>query len=396
MDPVSRLCLATSIILGSAKLGGELATRLKQPSVLGELVAGILLGSLPFASIASIRTDPSVDMLAGLGVIVLMFEVGLESTVREVLHVGLASAAVAVLGTAGALGMGWAAAAVVLPHASTLLHAFLGASLTATSIGISARVLKDAGKSRTREGHTILGASVIDDILGLIILGILTGAVSGPSGARTISPLGVAAMVGKTFSFLAVTLVLGVRFSATLFRASAALRTSGALLATGLTFCFLLAWAASAIGLAPMVGAFTAGLVLEGSHSARFVERGEASLAQRMEPISSWLVPVFFVLVGARANVAALVHLHTLMLVVTLTAAATIGKLACALGAPRGTDRLAVGFGMLPRGEVSLAFANLGFSTRLLDADLYSTLVATVVLTALITPPVLRWRLRHA
>jgi Kef-type K+ transport system membrane component KefB len=393
VDPVSRLCLTTAILLGSAKLGGEVATRLRQPSVLGELVVGILLGSLPFGFVASIRTDASVAMLAELGVIILMFEVGLESTIAEVLRVGASAVAVAILGTAGALGMAWFAALLVLPHAGGLLRVFLAASLTATSIGISARVLQDTGRSRSREAHTILGASVIDDVLGLLILGIL-GAIAGNTSGRPVSPILVAAEVGKTILFLGVMVVLGARFSSTLFRASAALRTSGALLATGLTFCFVLAWAASAIGLAPIVGAFTAGLILEASHSARFVARGEASLAQRMEPISSWLVPVFFVLMGARANLAALTHPHTILLVVALTIAAVVGKLACGLGAPPGSDRLAVGFGMLPRGEVSLAFANMGLSSRLLDGELYSTLVATVVLTALVTPPLLRWRLR--
>ncbi len=395
MDPISRLCLAICIIVGSAKLAGEIATRLGQPSVLGELVAGLVLGSLPFESVASIRTDPSIDMLAELGVIVLMFEVGLESTVVDVLRVGIASAVVALLGTAGALGMGWLAALVVLPRAGSLLRAFLAASLTATSVGISARVLRDTGNSRSPEAHTILGASVIDDILGLLILGILGGAVSGASAGRPVA-LEVVASVSKTAVFLAIVLVLGSRISSGLFRASAALRTRGALLATALTLCFFLAWASSAIGLSPIVGAFTAGLVLEPSHSERFVERGEASLSQRMEPISSWLVPVFFVLVGARANLAAFFHFETLVLTLALTLAAVAGKLACALGAPRGVDRLAVAFGMLPRGEVSLAFANLGLSSKLLNGDLYSTVVATVVLTALVTPPLLRWRLRRA
>jgi Kef-type K+ transport system membrane component KefB len=395
MDSLSRLCLATSILLVAAKLGGEIATRLKQPSVLGELVAGIVLGTLPFEPIAIIRTDPSVDLLAGLGVIVLLFEVGLESTVGDVLRVGLSSAAVAILGVVGALATGWAAAALLLPHAGGLLRAFLAASLTATSVSISARVLKDVGGARSLEAHTILGASILDDVLGLVVLGILSGSVAGGTTGHPITAAAVALLVAKTVLFLAVTLVVGRRFSSALLHASAALRTGGALVATGLMFCFLLAWIASAVGLAPIVGAFTAGLILEGSHSARFVARGEPSLAQRMEPIAAWLVPVFFVLMGARANLAALTHLNTLLLVVALTAAAMVGKLASGFGAPHGADRLAVGLGMLPRGEVSLAFASLGLSSGILDAELYSTLVATVVLTALVTPPLLRLRLRR-
>jgi Kef-type K+ transport system membrane component KefB len=252
------------------------------------------------------------------------------------------------------------------------------------------------GRARSPEAHTVLGASVVDDILGLLILGIFQGSIGegGAAHAAHVDPLAIVARVAKTIALLAATGILGARFSSGLFRASASLRTSGALLATGLTFCFLFAWATSLIGLAPIVGAFAAGLVLESSHSARFVERGEASLSQRMEPISSWLVPVFFVLVGARADLVAFTHERTLILVFALTLAAAAGKLSCALGAPRGADRMAVAFGMLPRGEVSLVFASLGLSNRLLDADLYATLVATVVLTAVATPPLLRWRLR--
>jgi Kef-type K+ transport system membrane component KefB len=392
-DPVSRLGLAIALMLTVAKLGGDLATRLKQPSVLGELVAGILLGSVPLPFIEHVRTDPYVDMLARLGVLVLLFEVGLESTVGEVLRVGVASATVAVLGTLGTLAAGWAAAAVALPHASTLLHLFLGASLTATSIGISARVLKDSGASRSREAHTILGASVLDDILGLVVLAILTGAVTHASAGGTVTPWAIGWLLVKTLGFLVVALFIGVKLSTPLFRVTSRLRAGGALLATGLSFCFLVAWASSLIGLSPIVGAFTAGLVLEQSHSSHWVARGEPSLSERMEPISSWLVPIFFVLVGMRADFGALAHPDTLLLVSVLFAAAVVGKLACGLGAPRGTDRVAVALGMMPRGEVSLVFANLGLSMKLLGTSQYAVLVSAVVLTTLVTPPALRWRL---
>jgi len=209
-----------------------------------------------------------------------------------------------------------------------------------------------------------------------------------------ITPWAVAWLVVKTVGFLALALVAGVKLSPALFRLTARLRTSGALLATGLSFCFVLAWAANAIGLAPIVGAFTAGLILEDSHSARFVERGEASLSSRIEPISSWLVPIFFVLMGMRADLRAVLHPRTLVLVVLVTVAAVVGKLACALGAPRGSRRLAVAMGMMPRGEVSLVFASLGLSMGLLSAGQYSALVTVVVITALITPALLRGRLR--
>ncbi|HEY6461538.1 MAG TPA: cation:proton antiporter, partial [Polyangiaceae bacterium] len=213
---------------------------------------------------------------------------------------------------------------------------------------------------------------------------------SKQEGALT--PWTVVWLVTKTVAFLALALVLGSKLSPLLFRATARLRTSGALLATALSFCFVLAWAANAIGLAPIVGAFTAGLVLEDSHAARFVERGEASLSARMEPLSSWLVPIFFVLMGMRADFGAVAHVRTLVLVVALVLAAIVGKLACALGAPRGSRRLAIALGMMPRGEVSLVFASIGLSSGLLDAGQYSALVTVVVVTTLLTPVLLRIR----
>lgn len=396
-DPVSRLGLALAVILIAAKVGGDVASRLKQPSVLGELVAGILLGTLPFGWIRELRTDGGLDLLARLGVLVLLFEVGLESTVREVMRVGVGAARVAVMGSVGALVCGWLAVRLAMPHATGLVPLFLAAALTATSIGISARVLKDAGVSRTAEAHTILGASVIDDILGLVVLALVSSAVvhvgAGGASAGT-----VAWLVVKTIAFLGVGLAVGTKLSPLLFRVTAHLRSTGALVAAGLSFCFVLAWASDVAGLAPIVGAFVAGLILEESHSARFVARGERSLRERMEPISSWLVPIFFVLIGMRADFGALKDTAALGLVAALLVAAVAGKFACAIGAPRGTDRVAIALGMLPRGEVSLVFANLGLSLHvggrpLLDPREYSALVTVVVLTTLATPPALRWRL---
>ncbi len=392
-DPIARLGIACALVLVVAKVGGHLAMRFKQPSVLGELLGGILLGSLPLPLLVTLRDDPSMDLLARLGVLVLLFQVGLESTVRDILRVGIAAAAVAVLGTLGSLGAGWAAAALTLPHESAGLHWFLAASLTATSVGISARVLKDADASRTAEARTILGAAMIDDVLGLVVLAIASGAMRHSTEAGAFAPLAVAWLLTKTFGFLLVALVVGIVVSPVLFRFASRLQSDGVLVATGLSFCFVMAWVSAAIGLAPIVGAFAAGLVLEDSHSGRFVARGERSLGEQMEPIGSWLVPIFFVLMGMRADLSAFASGPRLLLVASLTLAAIAGKLLCAAGAPRGSDRVAVALGMLPRGEVSLVFASLGLTLGLLDGGNYAVLVTVVVLTTLVTPAALRWRL---
>lgn len=391
-DPVARLGLSIAIILTVAKLGGDLATRARQPAVLGELLGGVLLGSIPLPLFAQLRTDPDVDLLARLGVLVLLFQVGLEATVRDVMRVGASAAAVAVLGTVGTLAAGWGATTLVDPHGSVPLHLFLAASLTATSIGIGARVLQDLGASRTREAHTILGASAIDDVLGLIVLAIASGGVT-QSGGGLGAGWAVVLRLFETMAFLFGAIAIGVKLSPALFRLTSRLHAPGTLVATGLAFCFVLAWAADLVGLSPIVGAFTAGLILEESHSARFVERGEPSLSERMEPISSWLVPIFFVLVGMRADVRAMGHGGSLLLTAALFLAAVVGKLACALGAPRGSDRLAIALGMMPRGEVSLVFASLGLSLHLLNDSLYAAIVAVVIATTLLTPPALRVRL---
>jgi Kef-type K+ transport system membrane component KefB len=203
--------------------------------------------------------------------------------------------------------------------------------------------------------------------------------------------------VGKTVGFLALAVVIGVRITPRLFGLAARFKTGGALLALGLAFCFLLAWAADLIGLAPLVGAFAAGVVLEDLHSARFVARGESSLGELLEPLSGFLVPIFFVVMGVRTDLRAFLRLDTLFLSAALVAVAVIGKLACGLGA-RGMNRLVVAFGMMPRGEVCLIFASLGISLQIggspvFDRTAYSALVAVVVITTLITPMLLKWGL---
>jgi Kef-type K+ transport system membrane component KefB len=394
--PEAHLALLLALVLVAAKLGGEIAVRLKQPAVLGELLAGIAIGSLPSPLFSELRSNDAIDILSRLGLLILMFEVGLECTVRGVLAVGASAAAVAVLGTTGSLAMGWLSAGLFLPGTSVEVHVFVGAAITATSVGITARVFKDLKRMQTIEARTILGAAILDDIMALVILSLVSGWVVH-HGAATSSPVPMLVMLAKTLGFLALAIVLGTYGTPRMFAFVAALRTGGALLAAGLAFCFFLAWAAQAMGLAPLVGAFAAGLVLEDLHSARFVARGERSLSQLMEPISGFLVPIFFVLMGIRADVSALPQPGTLVLIFGLTFAAIIGKLTCALGANRGVNRLAVAAGMMPRGEVTLIFAALGRTlyvngAPIIDSTRYSALVAVVILTTIFTP----WALKRS
>jgi len=404
-DPVASVSLSLVVILIAAKLGGDLALRIGQPAVLGELVLGAVVGNLTLVGVSAfayIKTDQFIDMLARIGVLLLLFEVGLESTVGQMLKVGLPSLAVACLGVVMPFTLGWGVGAWLLPEESVYVHLFLGATLTATSVGITARVLKDLGRSQSNEARIILGAAVIDDILGLVILAVVTGAILAADRGTGLSPPEIGLMIGKAAGFLVISLVLGVYLTPAVFSAASRLRASGVLLAVGLGFCFSLAWLADRIGLAAIVGAFAAGLILENAHYRSFVARGEQGLEDLIQPIASFLVPVFFVLMGMRIDLHAFAQPGVIGLAAALTVAAVLGKQACSLGvAGQNIDRLSVGLGMIPRGEVGLIFANIGLTLsvggqRVIDPATFSATVVMVIVTTLITPPMLKWSLTRS
>lgn len=403
-ERLASIAFSLFVILLAAKIGGDIAMRLRQPAVLGELVVGIVLGNLSlvgYDGFLSLASDPNVDLLAGLGVLVLLFEVGLESTVREMLAVGLSSLLVALIGVAVPFALGWLVGIWLLPEESGYAHAFLGAALAATSVGITARVLQDLRRAHTIEARIILGAAVIDDVLGLVILAVVTGAVGAAELGGSLRVTEVLWIFGKAVVFLVAALALGVYLSPRLFRLASHLQGRGVLLALGLAFCFLLSWLSSEIDLAPIVGAFAAGLILENVHYRDFVARGEHALDELIQPISAFLAPVFFVVMGLRTDLSSFAIEGTLALAGALTVAGIVGKLLCAVGVVgRGIDRLSVGIGMIPRGEVGLIFANVGAALtfhghRIIEPATYSAIVVVVLVTTLITPPALRVSLRR-
>jgi Kef-type K+ transport system membrane component KefB len=373
------------------------------PAVIGELGAGIVMGNARFLLgadfLPDLHTNPYLPVLAELGVILLLFEVGVESSLKQIASVGISATAVAFLGVAAPIALGWGAGVLLVPEASTLAHLFLGAALCATSVGITARVLQEAGRTQSAEGRTILGAAVLDDVLGLIILAVVAGLIASGGGnvARD-----AAIVTGKAVAFLAAGLVLGTILSTPLFRLSARIRIGGMLLTLSLVLCFAFAWSAHLAGLAPIVGAFTAGLILEPRHQRFFAEAGveKRSLEDLLHPLSALFVPLFFVQTGARVDLASLLSPTALALGLALTAAAVAGKMACAGGVfDRRIDRWTVALGMVPRGEVGLIFAGIGAGLRLdgepvVPPDLYAAIIVMVVLTTVITPAILTWRLR--
>jgi Kef-type K+ transport system membrane component KefB len=247
----------------------------------------------------------------------------------------------------------------------------------------------------------ILGAAVVDDILALVLLGIVAALFAPGRGGADLGVAAVAPLVMKTIGFLVLAIMLGVALMPAWFRQAARFRTQSALLVAGLCVCFGLSWAASSIGLAALVGAFAAGLLLEDAHSAIFVQRGERPLGELLQPMTGFLVPVFFVLVGFRADLGALAEPRLLLVPLGLTAAAFLGKLCCAVGVVnRGISKLTVAAGMIPRGEVALVFAALGSTltvgqTPVLDQHGYVSIVTVVILTTLVTPPALKACLRR-
>src|SRR6266550_6929553 len=391
-------------ILLIAKVSGELFERVGQPAVLGELLAGIILGNLAlvgFHHAEWIKTDGVVAALAQIGVILLLFEVGLESNLGEMLEVGWSSLFVAIAGVIVPFFLGWGVSAYFLSNESRLVHIFIGAVLCATSVGITARVLKDLGKLKLRESRIILGAAVIDDVIGLLILATVVGAVAAAAAGNSLDFIYIFWLAAKTVLFFVVTFAIGRYVMPPLFRGAVKLKSRGVLLILSISFCLGLSWLAAKVELATIVGAFAAGLVLDDVHFRPFLERGERDLRQLLEPVTTVLVPIFFVLMGMKVDLRVFGHLDLLGFAVALTIAAIAGKQICSLAlAERGLNRLAVGVGMIPRGEVGLIVAGIGATLMLpnatgalqpvVSAGTFGAVVIMVVITTLLTPPLLK------
>ena len=418
LQPMVLVGLACILVV--AKLGGELFERIGQPAVLGELVGGIIVGNLVlfgFTGAEPLKTNEVIGALAEIGVIILLFEVGLESDLKEMIEVGWSSLLVAMLGVVAPFFLGWAVASYFLPHESRLGHIFIGATLCATSVGITARVFKDLGKLATREARIILGAAVIDDVIGLMILAVVVGAIKATATGVALSIMDIGLIAAKALVFLIGAIVLGNFVVPRLLRGAGRLESRGVLLTLAVSFCLFLSWVAAKVGLAPIVGAFAAGLVLDEVHYQPKRAQKERGLQELLHPVSAVLVPIFFVLMGMRVDLRFFGpgsttgqpgsgggQLNVLGFALTLTLAAIIGKQICAAGVlERGANRLAIGLGMIPRGEVGLIFAGIGASLMLPNASgidepvigpaTFGAVVIMVIVTTLITPPALKWSL---
>ena len=360
-------------LIVATKLLGGLAQRLGQPSVLGELIAGVLLGGSVLAIVDP--ADPVIAAFAEIGVLVLLFQIGLHTDLKGLIKVGASATMVALVGVAlPFLGGFYAAQAFGIATVPSLV---VGAALTATSVGISARVLSDLGRLDSPEGQIVLGAAVLDDIVGLVILSVVAGIVGGGE----VSIGSVAWITVVALGFVLVALIAGSIAIPPIFRVLGRSKVEGTLGLFALAFAFTLAWLADAAGSALIIGAFAAGLILHPTPQVKEVERAVTTLGHLF-------VPIFFASVGAAVDLGALGDARALMIGGALIAVGVIGKVAAGF-APwwfKGRHFL-IGVAMVPRGEVGLIFAQMGLTTGAIQGDLFGAIMLMVLVTTLVTPP---------
>ncbi len=413
--------LSLVVIYIASKVGGELSGMMNFPPVLGELIAGVIVGAsalhlLVFPENGAIASDSvlmsilqSIDtltpeavnsifqsqseiisVLAELGVIILLFEIGLESDLRELKQVGYQAAIVACVGVvvpfvAGTAGL------MLLFNVPAIPAIFAGAALTATSIGITSKVLSELGHLKSKEGQIIVGAAVIDDVLGIIVLAVVASlAKTGEVDVVNVIYL----IVGATV-FLIGSILLGNFFNKSFVAIADRLQTRGNLVIPAFSFAFFMAFLGNAIHLEAILGAFAAGLVLDETDKRK-------ELDEQVKPIADILVPIFFITVGARVdlgvlNPAVAENREGLIIAIFLIVVAILGKLVTGwsvFGQP-GINRSAIGIGMIPRGEVGLVFAGIGSASGVLDKPLQAAIIIMVILTTFLAPPLLRWAFKE-
>jgi Kef-type K+ transport system membrane component KefB len=418
------LWIAIFLLLG--KTTSFLVEKVKQPPVLGELLVGVILGNLALLGIQSfeiLKYDTIIAFLAELGVVILLFQIGLESNVEEMKRVGWRAFGVAVVGVVAPFVLGtFVVGPWIIPNHSFEAYLFLGATLTATSVGITGRVFKDLDRLKTPEAQIILGAAVIDDVMGLIILAVISAIVT--AGSVSIETISLITL--KAFLFLTGAIFLGHKLSEKLGNLLSHFTTGiGVKLTIALGFCLIFSYLADLVGLAPIVGAFAAGLVLENVNFKGFFdatlekqlfhaidelepsnkEQIKIQIHNRLDklshrhlenlimPLGHFLVPMFFISVGMQVNLKTLFDLNVLSIALIVTVVAFIGKLISGLLAGP-VNKYIVGWGMAPRGEVGLIFAMQGKQLGVVSETMFSVVIIMVVLTTLFTPLILNYLLR--
>ncbi len=447
VDPFSFIMAELAMIILLAMVGRWVCGRFNQPAVLGELLIGVAVGNVLYAmerpvatlvmhmgdagrifrevwrsglsvSDAAAKVLPSTEfgpagigsqlvnimtgpdarlyiimviglwMFSSLGVILLLFMVGLESRVDEMLRVGPRALLVAVIGVVAPFVLSFLVTLWLLPEESMPVHLFVAAVMCATSVGITARVFKDFDRLQTREAKVILGAAVIDDVLGLIILAVVVGIVA----SGTVQLLEVGRIILLASLFMGVVILFGERFVRLCIPVFSAVDKHHTKVLFPLGLCFFMAWLANQIELATIVGAFAAGLILNEEHFDKYSDE-KLTMEEALKPGEAIFAPIFFVLMGMQVNLESFLNPAAIWLAVAFTVAGFIGKLVSGLPAGSDVDRLSVGIGMVPRGEVGLIMASVGKGLGVMSGAVFTAIVMAIIVTTLIAPMGLKWSL---
>jgi len=413
---LSGVLLTLIIIYIASKVGSEVAKRLDLPPVLGELIAGVLVGvsalhlvifpeggftgsdSLVMTTLKTLNQltpeavnhifdsqSEVVSVLAELGVIILLFEIGLESDLRQLKEVGIQAVVVACVGVAAPFAAG-TIGLMYFFHIAAIPAIFAGAALTATSIGITSKVLAEIGQLKSKEGQIIVGAAVIDDVLGIIVLAVVASLAK--TGEVDITKVFI--LLVSAIAFLFGSILLGGIFNKTFNGIVNKLKTRGNIVIPAFIFAYFMAFIGNAIHLEAILGAFAAGLVLDETDARH-------ELDELIKPVADLLVPIFFVTVGARADLSVLNPMipenrSGLLIAGFLLLVAIVGKVITGWafwGIPN-VNRLAIGIGMIPRGEVGLVFAGIGTASGAITKPLEVAIIIMVIMTTFLAPPFLR------
>lgn len=383
MHGAADILLSLFVVFVAARIGDELAQRMRMPGVVGEIVAGALLGP---SLLNWVHPGVVLDALAEVGVVFLLFAVGLETRLDDLKRVGLIAFMVGTLG-------------VIVPFGGASLWAhlegfawnksmFIAAAFVATSAGITARVLQEMHALQRREAHVILGAAVIDDILAMLLLGV----VVSMQDSGVADPVHLLIVVVEAVGFVVVVGWLGTRVARKRSSWLERPRMTMSELSIVLALCLGLAWLSTRVGLAAIIGAFLAGLIASETDQREQLEH-------QMKPLLALLTPFFFVMTGVKLDVNVFTHADALLMLALATLIAVLTKLVGAyLGALKLGHRsaLAVGMGMVPRGEVGVVVASLGLAAGVFTPEVYAVIVAMSLLTSILTPPLLGWLLRRA
>ena len=412
-----------AIALLAARIGGMIE-KLKQPAVLGELLMGTILGNMFLCGIdffQPMKSDVYLQFLGEIGIVILLFQVGLESNIKQMKSIGMRAFFVAIIGVLAPYLLGrYFAGPYLMPGFSDQTYVFLGATLTATSIGITARVFKDFNIMDSKESKIIIGAAIIDDIIGLVILAIVTAIIQ--NGAFDMYELLITSSLAIGFLMASI---VGGSYLAPFFGKWLSHIHAGQSMKLTFALClgFLLAYLADAIGLSPIIGAFSAGLMLDSTHFKDFhsshliqelktighskqseVETKILSVAERanekhieelIAPIGQFTTPIFFIITGMSVDLMVFTQTSTVLLGILLTVIAVIGKLLSGFAAGRGVKHWLIGWGMVPRGEVGLIFASVGKSLGVINANEYSVIILVIISTTFISPIMLNYLIKR-